>query len=301
MQIPSGWSSVENSRQNEKLNTMSEKELSLVELLTVEPTGAPDEFTGPVESYGPLGIYGGHFIGQALAAGLATVEAPKVAHSLHCYFLNPGDPEVVIEYNVDRLREGRSSDVRSIHGSQNGQGVFQMLASFKIPEDGDEHQPQMPAVDDADLLYQAALDSDSAFTPPPTQKGRVDFVLASEHFMQPEFVPGREPALKVWMRCNSAEGIDEREAQTVLAFLSDSTLLFNSVIPHGVPFRTHRLTSIDHAVWFHRSCDVGAWLLYDQLSSAAVDGRGMNEGRLFDRRGALILTAVQESMLRKVR
>ena len=176
-----------------------------------------------------------------------------------------------------------------------------MLASFKVPEDGEEHQPLMPAVDDPDLLYQAALDSDSSFSPPPTQKGRVDFVLASEHFMQPEFAPGREAALKVWVRCNNAEGISEREAQAVLAFLSDSTLMFNSVIPHGVPFRTHRLTSIDHAVWFHRPCDVGAWMLYDQLISAAADGRGMNEGRLFDRGGELIMTAAQESMLRKIR
>jgi acyl-CoA thioesterase-2 len=274
-------------------------DLSLAQLMSVEPAETTDEFVGRPESYGALGIYGGHFVGQALAAGLATVPEPKLAHSLHCYFLRPGDPNTPIQYSVVRLREGRSSDVRSVVGSQKGQAVFQMTCSFKLPEDGDEHQREMPTVESAETLLQS-LGENQRFTPPPTSKGRSEMVLASEHFIQQEFVEGRAPELRIWMRCANEQKLTDREAQTALAFLSDSTLLFNSVIPHGLPFQTHRLTSIDHSVWFHRSCDVTQWMLFDQVSSAAADGRGLNHGMLFDADGRLVMSASQESLLRRV-
>lgn len=274
-------------------------DLTLAQLMAVEPANTPDTFVGLPETYGALGIYGGHFLGQALAAGLGTVPEPKLAHSMHCYFLRPGDPERPIEYAVTRLREGRSSDVRSVMGSQNGREVFQMTCSFKLAEEGDEHQPQMPLVESPEVLV-ANLDEKQQFNPPPMTKGRAEMVMASEHFVQPKFVEGRAPELKVWMRCMNDQQLSEREAQTVLAFMSDATLMFNSVIPHGLAFQTHRLTSIDHAVWFHRSCDVTRWMLFDQNSSAVADGRGMNHGRLFSADGKLVMTASQESMLRKI-
>ncbi len=274
-------------------------EFTLAELMRVEPDTLSDEFVGRPESYGALGIYGGHFVGQALAAGLATVPEPKLAQSLHCYFLRPGDPKATIHYSVTRLREGRSSDVRSVVGSQNGQATFQMTCSFKIPEGGDEHQPKMPMVDSAEVLLEAGADKQQ-FNPPPTLNGRTEMVMASEHFIQPEFVAGRAPELKVWMRCAASnQTLTERESQTILAFLSDATLMFNSVLPHGLPFQTHRLTSIDHSAWFHRSCDVRQWMLFDQFSSAAADGRGLNHGRLFDGNGMLVMSASQESLLRR--
>jgi acyl-CoA thioesterase-2 len=273
-------------------------DLTLAQLLSVEPAEMVDEFVGRPESYGALGIYGGHFVGQALAAGLASVAEPKLAHSLHCYFLRPGDPETPIHYAVTRLREGRSSDVRGVMASQNGQAVFQMTCSFKLAEDGDEHQREMPTVESAEILLQAVGEK-QRFSPPPTTKGRMEMVLASEHFISPEFVEGRAPELKVWTRCASDQKLTEREAQTVLAFLSDGTLMFNSIIPHGLPFQTHRLASIDHAAWFHRSCDVTQWMLFDQNSSAAADGRGLNHGMLFDGNGSLVMTASQESLLRR--
>lgn len=273
---------------------------SLAELMAVESAEEEDHFLGQSEAYGPIGVYGGHFVGQALAAGLATVEEPKLAHSVHCYFLRPGDPATPIRYAVTRMREGRGSDVRNIIAYQHSLPVFQMMASFKLAEDSDEHQPTMPKVDDVETLLNAGETQDSTFSPPPTVKGRTEMVLASDHFIQPEFIQGREAVLQVWMRCNSDVQLSDRAAQTVLAFLSDGTLMFNSVIPHGLPFQTHRLTSIDHAVWFHRRCDVTDWMLFDQHSSAAADGRGMNHGALFDRHGVLLMTAAQESMLRKM-
>lgn len=270
--------------------------LSLVELLTVEPAEGVDVFVGHSESYGVIGVYGGHLVGQALAAGLATVEEPKFAQSFHSYFLRPADGEVPLQYQVTRLREGRGSDVRQIIASQHGHAVFQMTVSFKLAEESDEHQPVMPPVEAPEAL---AKKQSASFTPPPSKHGRTEMVFASEHFVQPSFTPGREPKLRLWTRC-AADSITPRQAQVALAFLSDGTLMFNSVIPHGLPFQTHRLTSIDHAGWFHRPCDVTDWMLFDQHSTTVADGRGMNHGHLFDRAGNLVMTTAQESMLRRI-
>ena len=104
----------------------------------------------------------------------------------------------------------------------------------------------------------------------------------------------------MWIRSPADRPLTDRESQLVLAYLSDGTLMFNSVIPHGLPFQSHRLTSIDHAAWFHRACNVTDWMLFDQHSSAAADGRGMNHGSLYDRDGRLVMTLAQESMLRRI-
>ncbi|MCR9259975.1 MAG: thioesterase family protein [Pseudomonadaceae bacterium] len=274
--------------------------LSLMQLMAVQAAEGEDHFLGQAEAYGLLGIYGGHFVGQALAAAFETVEEPKLAQSFHCYFLLPGDPNEPIHYAVTRLREGRGSDVRNIIANQKNRPIFQMTASFKLSEAGDEHQPEMPAVADVESLLEARKSDDAQFNPPPTLEGRTEMLMASDHFIQPEFVAGRRAELKLWVRCNSEHQLSQRDSQIALAFMSDGTLMFNSVIPHGLPFQTHRLTSIDHAVWFHRPADAAEWLLFDQRSSAAADGRGMNHGEIYNRQGQLIMTAAQESMLRKI-
>lgn len=277
---------------------------SLIDLMSVSPGDGPDQYVGQTDAYGVIGVYGGHLVGQALAAGLNTVEEPKLAQSFHVYFVSPGNGERPIEYRVTRLREGRGSDLRNIQAWQDGRLVLQMTASFKLAEVSDEHQPQMPLVDDPEQLVLQAKNAAVQFSPPPTKDGRAEMVLASEHFLQPEYRPGRDAVLKVWMRCpqllTNADRLSERQSQVLLAFLSDGPLMFNSVIPHGLPFQTHRLTSIDHAAWFHRPCDVSQWMLFDQHSSAAADGRGMNHGTIFSRDGRLLMTVAQESMLRRI-
>lgn len=273
---------------------------NLRELMTVTEADGPDQFVGRSEGYGVIGVYGGHLIGQALAAGFMTVDEPKLAQSLHAYFISPGKGELPIEYRVDRLREGRGSDLRNIQAWQEGRLVMQMTASFKLAEEGDSHQPVMPDVEMPEVLKARAMEEGAPFRPPPTQNGRSEMVLASPHFVQPTYEPGREGILKVWMRCNEADNLPARAAQVLLAFLSDGPLMFNSVIPHGLPFQTHRLTSIDHAAWFHQPCNVGDWLYFDQHSSAAGDGRGMNHGTIFTRDGQLAMTVAQESMLRRI-
>ncbi len=275
--------------------------LSLVEAMTLQAGDGKDQFIGPAESYGIIGVYGGHLIGQALAAGFKTVDEPRLAQSLHAYFVSPGNPEMPLEYRVDRLREGRGSDLRNIQAWQAGKLVFHMAVSFKLMEDADEHQPVMPAVAGPDDLRPAADASGIQFAPPPTKDGRAEMVLASDHFMVPEFKPGREAVLKLWMRCCETGDLTDRMSQILLAYLSDGPLMFNSVIPHGIPFQTHRLTSIDHAAWFHRPHDAAEWMFFDQHSSAAADGRGMNHGVIFAENGQLVMTVAQESLLRRIR
>lgn len=123
-----------------------------------------------------------------------------------------------------------------------------MTAAFKLPEAADEHQPVMPWVEGPESLKESAIAAGSQFAPPPTKSGRSEMVLASDHFMQEEYVAGREAMLRLWMRCMVPDALSDRESQVLLAFLSDGPLMFNSVVPHGLPFQTHRLTSIDHAV-----------------------------------------------------
>jgi acyl-CoA thioesterase-2 len=127
----------------------------------------------------------------------------------------------------------------------------------------------------------------------------METVLTGEPFERPDFQPGREALIRMWIRCPGSVDVTPRDAQIVLAYVSDTVLLMPSVIPHGLPFTTHRMASIDHSVWFHGIPDVADWMLYDLCSSAAIDGRGMNHGTLFDRAGRLLLTAAQESMLRR--
>lgn len=274
---------------------------TLAEILSVTADEGQDSFVGQSFAYGVVGVYGGHFLGQSLAAAFETVPPDKVASSMHAVFLRAGSPDEPIRYRVERLREGRGFDTRVVTATQGSAPVFHMTASFKIPEPShDEHQKPMPEAPTPDSV-KAAREARGGEQPrfPMTVGGGVDMELISDHFIPAEFAPGREPTLQAWMRVID-EGLDDRMSQCMLAYLADGTLMFNSALPYGVPFRTHRLTSLDQAIWFHRPCDVSDWMFYDQRSTVVTDGRGMNEGELFDTSGRQILTTAQESMLRRM-
>lgn len=273
--------------------------MTLVDLLTLAPGERADTFIGQPEAYGAVGIYGGHFLGQALSAGLQTVDTGKLANSFHAYFLKAGNPELPIVYHVERLREGRNYESRTITATQGEVPVFHMIASFKLPESGETHFKAMPKVPSADEIIAALPNDASAPQFPMVAGGRAEMYLVGEHFVPQEFVPGREPVIQCWMRVNDADNIDARMSQCILAFLADGPLMFNAALPYGIPFRTHRLTSLDQSVWFHQPCKVSEWMLYDQRSTAAADARGLNEGEIYDAAGNHILSAAQESMLRR--
>jgi len=272
-------------------------DITLAALMQVTATDQADVFEGQTEAYGRLGIYGGHFLGQALAAAFETVEQPKMAHSFHAYFLRPGDPSATLTYHVNSLRDSRGGATRSISAKQNGRDCFHMVASFKLPEASDEHQKTAPTIDSPEQVIAAREARDQPLFPfPMVQGGRVQMELIGKGFH--EFDPVREPALQTWMRIPPVQQLSPRDRQIVLAYLSDGTLMFNSVLPHGRPFETHRLTSLDQCVWFHRDTDPSQWLLFDQRSTAAADGRGMNEGEIYNRAGQIVMSCAQESMLR---
>ncbi len=281
------------------MNGTADPGLTLSQLLAVQSDSSNTTFLGAPETYGLLGIYGGHFLGQALAAGFETVNEPLIAHSLHAYFLRAGDPVEPIRYEVTSLRDRPTGATRSIVASQHGNDVFQMTASFKTPEDGDEHQPAAPSITSAPKLI---AEREAAGVEPPQYPfvvaGRAAVESASPSFL--EFTAGREPNMQVWVKTNDPGELSLRQRQIAIAYLSDGPLLFNSVLPHGAPFQTHRVTSLDHAVWFHRDADPTNWLLFDQRSTAAAGGRGMNHGEMYAEDGRLAASVAQESMLRRM-
>ena len=173
-----------------------------------------------------------------------------------------------------------------------------MLASFKLPEPGDERQMPMPDIPPAAQLIAAReARGEEPFPFPMLKHGRTEIEFATPSFR--EFDPEREPTLKMWMRV-PGERLSARMKQVVLAFLSDGTLMFNSILPHGTPFETHRMTSLDHSAWFHHPGNPGEWMLYDQRSTAAADGRGLNHGEIFNADGTLCMSCAQEAMLRRM-
>ena len=280
--------------------SQSQSPATLSDLLQVQTTETELSFVGDSFAYGDHRmVYGGHFLGQALSAAFQTVSETKCAHSLHAYFLAAGDPDAEIHYRVTRLRDGGRSQVRDIAASQGDRRVFQMQASFKEPEQtNDHHQRQMPEVPTPEQTVARNAADERGFNFPMTQAGLALVELISDTFFPDTFTPGREPKLACWMRVPHAQNLTVQQQQCLIAFLGDGTLMFNSILPYGVPFQSHRMTSLDHAMWFHQHTDADEWLLFDQCSLAVDDSRGLNQGEIFDRAGRLIASCTQESMLR---
>jgi acyl-CoA thioesterase-2 len=253
-------------------------------------------------------VYGGQVLGQALVAASRTVEdAERSAHSLHAYFLRPGDPKVPLLYVVDRIRDGRSFTTRRVIAIQHGRPIFSMSISFQVHEGGLEHQFEMPAVPDPETLEPenalrqrwgeaAGLDPEmlARFT-------RNRPIEVREIDPQNPFTPEkRAPHQTSWMRVVGRLPDDPRLHQCALAYLSDWSLLDTCTWPHGVSFmqENFQTASLDHAMWFHRPFRADEWLLYVQDSPAAGGARGFNRGLIYDREGRLVASVAQEGLIR---
>ena len=263
-------------------------------------------FRGITPDNSPGRIFGGQVIAQSLLAAYETVEE-RLCHSLHCYFIRPGDPNVPIIFEVDRSRDGGSFTTRRVVAIQHGQQIFNLAASFQVAEQGFEHQSDMPAaphwdeVDDDIVVQRRQLKDAPAHMrewldrPQPIEMrsvgGRIDGG-------RPE---PRPPVQQVWFRAKDPIGDDPHMHQVILVYASDMSLLGTSIRPHGVNWQTPgvQTASLDHAMWFHQPTDFNEWHLYHQVSPSASGGRGFNLGYVYrGSDGALVATCAQEGLMR---
>ncbi|MBI1262328.1 MAG: acyl-CoA thioesterase II [Rhizobiales bacterium] len=249
-------------------------------------------------------VFGGQVIGQALVAAYRTVEE-RVCHSLHAYFIRPGDPKVPILYEVDRARDGKSFTTRRVVAIQHGKQIFNLAASFQVREKGFEHQAAMPDVPPPeDLPTDAELRAAIASKLPPeiakhfSRERPVEMrPVNPQNFVKPEKM---EPFQHIWVRTPRSVGTAEAINQCVLAYASDMSLLDTCMRPHGVSWMSGKLqmASLDHAMWFHQPFQADEWLLYTQDSPSASGGRGFNRGAFYTRDGRLVASVAQEGLAR---
>jgi acyl-CoA thioesterase-2 len=234
-------------------------------------------------------IFGGHVIGQALLAAYATVEG-RICHSLHCYFIRPGDPSIPILYEVDRARDGRTFTTRRVTAIQHGEQIFNLAASFQVEEEGLEHQDPIPPVPRPEDLPEDARNREWMR---PIEMRPVDL----QDFADPR--PG-PPFQNIWMRATAPLGDDLALNQALIAYASDMSFLSTSMRPHGLGWQTAGLqtASLDHAIWFHRRSQFNQWHLYAQRSPSASGGRGFNLGEIYNLDGRLVASTAQEGLIR---
>ncbi|PJE94132.1 acyl-CoA thioesterase II [Streptomyces carminius] len=285
---------------------------ALLALLDLERVDR-DIFRGRSRSAVVPRVFGGQVAAQALAAASRTVPGDRLAHSLHAYFLRPGDPGAPIVYTVDRVRDGRSFTTRRTVAVQHGQPIFHLTASFQTAEEGLEHQEPMPVgVPDPATLPPAAeqLSRHAHLFGDPKVAARLAEARAAidlRHVTDPPYLTAgrpREPRSRVWFRlAGKLAGETDRPALhlCLATYVSDMSLLEPVLLAHGRGgWTTGDVVgaSLDHAMWFHRPFRVDEWLLYDQSSPTSQAGRGLGHGRIFTADGRLAATVMQEGVVR---
>lgn len=274
---------------------------SLVRQLDLEPLEV-NLFRGQSTDLGNGRVFGGQVIGQALVAAMRTVEG-RVAHSLHAYFLLPGDVKAPIVYEVDRLRDGRSFSARRVQAVQHGRPIYSMIASFQQEERGLEHQEPMPEVPPPEQLEDL-----SVLVERWTGRRMSDFWRTSPIEFRPVepqdiFHPVPAPPRQAfWFRTADRLPDDPLLHRCLLAYASDHNLVPTALLPHGKSWfqKGMVVASIDHAMWFHRFARVDDWLLYAIDSPSAQSARGVARGLIYDRSGTLVASTAQEGLMRHV-
>ena len=284
--------------------------LALLQLEQIET----DLFRGQSTDEGWLRVYGGQVVAQALMAASRTVGDGRLCHSLHSYFIRPGDPKLPIEYSVDRDRDGQSFSTRRVTALQKGRPIFIMSASFQAPETGLEHAFSPPS----DVPHPDTLQSDAEWTrahaheaPEPWRtmwlsRERPLEIRATEpdslaEFFNPKVKP---PQQRNWVRLASPltaeQAADPVLQRCLFAYASDMTLLDTCLGPHAISWANPALqsASLDHAIWFNATPDMNAWHLFDSDSPMAGGGRGINRAIVHDMDGRPIATLMQEGLIR---
>ncbi len=276
----------------------------LVTLLDVEQLDV-DLYRGPRQPGGQGRVFGGQVIAQALMGAHRSTGEGKVAHSLHAYFMRPGDEDFPIIYRVVRDFDGRSFATRRVIATQGGQPILSLTASFQRPEEGLAHHLPMPdvpgpeALEDERDLFRREWER--------TEDPRLRFAKRRRPIeirpVQPRFTSPprkREPAYQCWFRAAAPLPDDPALHQAVLAYASDMALLGTAMLPHGVSWWTNKMqnASLDHVVWLHEPFRADEWLLYAMDSPWAGGARGFNRGAIYARDGRLVASVAQEGLIR---
>lgn len=263
-----------------------------------------DIFTAPASPDKGLRMFGGQFLAQAMEAGARTVGPDRSIHSLHAYFLRPGDTMLNVDYDVERIRDGRSFSHRRVVAKQQDKEMFTMFASWSIPLSSPDYlgrtMPQVPTALDTDYSYlQFCRDQ----MPDPEYETTVQSRPMDIRYINPP--QDRTPQSRIedqlmWMRVNVPVGNRTSLHHAALAYLSDSTLIDHILIPHGKRWQDTDFegTSLDHAMWFHGECDATAWHLFEQSVVWTGDGRGLTTGYIYTESGRLVATCAQEGLMR---
>jgi acyl-CoA thioesterase II len=274
--------------------------LKLLELERIEDR----IFRGESRDLGGARVFGGQVLGQALTAASYTVRDRQV-HSLHAYFLVAGDVNAPIVYEVDVARDGKSFSNRRVVAIQHGQPIFNMTASFQVPEEGLEHAAPMPQVPGPEGLADVRELAPDVIPKVPEKMRR--FLTHERPFefrpVEPIHVvtpPRAAPVRHIWLKTLAKLPDNADLHRNVLAYVSDYQLVSTATLPHGIHFAEGnvQLASLDHAMWFHRPFRADEWLLYAMESPNASGGRGLALGRFFTRDGALVASTAQEGVVR---
>lgn len=276
----------------------------LVRLLDLERL-EEDLFRGVSPKVSMQRVFGGQVAGQALVAAVRTVDPDRYVHSLHSYFLRPGDPTIPIIYTVERVRDGRSFSTRRVEGIQHGKPIFYLSASFCVPEEGGfSHSDPMPDAPEPDSIPRYAErvhGHESAVGPQITLPRPIDLRYVSSPPWERDGRP--QQVSQIWMRVDGDLPDDPALHACALTFASDLTLLDASLGRQGLSWVQDEIlgASLDHALWFHQPFRADEWFLYQSVSPSASNNRGFNIGQIFSRGGRLVASTAQEGLVRRRR
>ena len=278
---------------------------NVIKVLTLEEVEL-NHYLGLSPSSDWHSVYGGQVIAQAMVAASKTIPPDRPAHSLHGYFLRPGNPEIPILYKVDPLRDGKSFTTRRVVATQGGEAIFTLATSFQVNEEGLEHQLSMPEImQPEELIDEDQTISNELEKGPDHLNDYFTSSLVQIRQLEPwdPIKPDKTPPRQLsWMRTRETLPKDNSVHQCVLAYLSDYTILNTASKHHGISYfqdNVH-IVSLDHSMWFHNEFAADEWLLYVQDSPSASGSRAFTRGLIYDLSGNLVASSSQEGLMRKI-
>lgn len=263
-------------------------------------------YRGQSQDLGFNSLFGGQVMGQALSAAQETVVEKRFVHSLHSYFLRPGDASLPVVYEVENIRDGSSFSTRRVQAVQNGKAIFYMTASFQHVETGFDHQDSMPMVPEPEDLpsFMDFIRDNQQHIPEPIREKflaekPIDIRPVQQYnWLQPT---ATDSASQMWIKANGELPDDLGIHTYMLAYTSDLNFLPTALLPHGASHwhPNFQIATIDHAMWFHRPFRFDDWLLYAMDSPSASNGRGLVRGQIYNRQGQLVASTMQEGVIRQ--